>query len=401
MKPASKKEGHLATVQTGLERFIESPPEWISGHRLGLLCNPASVDRQLNHARLLIHRRFPDKLTALYSPQHGFFAEKQDNMIESSDLIDPVLQIPVYSLYGKTRIPTPKMFDTVDTLIVDLQDVGTRVYTFMYTLSYCLEAACKMNKKVVILDRPNPINGSAIEGNCLNPDCSSFVGRYPLPMRHGLTMGELARLFNEHYAIGCDLEVIPMTGWDRSMFFQQAGLPWVLPSPNLPSPVSAMVYPGQVIWEGTNVSEGRGTTLPFELFGAPYLDPEKILTALDPESMPGIILRPVVFEPITNKWQAQPCRGFQIHITDPHAFRPYRTSLRLLQAVIKHHPNDFKWKQPPYEYETTRRPIDLIIGDRKIRNRLANLEAIEHIEKSWQTKLNEFSDMSRRFHLYK
>lgn len=391
----------LTTVQTGLERFLESPPKWIADSRLGLLCNPASVDRMLNHARFLVDRRFPGKLTALYSPQHGFFAEKQDNMIESGDMIDPVLHIPVYSLYGETRILTQEMLDPIDVLIVDLQDVGTRVYTFIYTLSHCLEAAKTFNKKVLVLDRPNPINGMTIEGNCLNPDWSSFVGRYPLPMRHGLTMSELARLFNEHFDIGCDLDIISMKGWQRSMFFQQTGLPWVAPSPNLPSPVSTMVYPGQVIWEGTNVSEARGTTLPFELFGAPYLDPQRILSALDTQSMPGIILRPAAFEPTANKWQAQLCRGFQIHVTQPETYRPYETSLRLLRAVIKHYKNDFKWKQPPYEYETLRLPIDLIIGDGKIRSRLENMEPIETIIESWQAELHEFFEISRTFHLYK
>ena len=322
-------------------------------------------------------------------------------MIESADLTDPLLQIPVHSLYGQTRIPSEEMLDPIDALIVDLQDVGTRVYTFMYTLSFCLEAAKTFNKKVLVLDRPNPITGLAIEGNCLNSAYSSFVGRYPLPMRHGLTMGELARLFNEHFNIGCDLEVVPMKGWQRSMFFQQTGLQWIPPSPNLPTPVSALVYPGQVLWEGTNVSEGRGTTQPFELFGAPYVDPSRILAAVDAESMPGVVLRPVAFEPTANKWADQLCRGFQIHITDPDAYRPYETSLRLLQAVIKHHKKDFEWKQPPYEYETRRRPIDLIIGDGGIRNRVERLEPIEDIAESWQAELHEFSEISRAYHLYK
>ena len=391
----------MAKVRTGLERFLESPPKWVAGSRLGLLCNPASVDPMLNHSRFLVDRRLPGKLTALYSPQHGFFAEKQDNMIESADMMDPVLKIPVYSLYGKTRIPTEKMLDPIDVLLVDLQDVGTRVYTFIYTLSYCLEAAEALNKKVVVLDRPNPINGVTIEGNCLEPDWRSFVGRFPLPMRHGLTIGELAQLFNEHFEIGCSLEVVRMEGWRRAMFYRQTGLPWVPPSPNLPNPVSTMVYPGQVIWEGTNVSEGRGTTQPFELFGAPYLNPAKIVAAFVAESIPGIILREVVFEPTANKWQAHPCRGFQIHITDPDEYRPYETSLRLLQAVIQHHKTDFEWKQPPYEYETQRLPIDLIIGNQKIRNRLEILEPVEQIAESWQAELDEFSEISRRFHLYK
>ena len=390
----------MATVQTGLECFLKSPPKWVAGTRLGLLCNPASVDSRFNHARLLIQRRFPEKLTALYSPQHGFFAEKQDNMIESANGIDPILNLPVYSLYGKKRVPTKAMLDPIDVLLVDLQDVGTRVYTFIYTLSYCLEAAKALHKKVVVLDRPNPINGQTIEGNCLNPDVRSFVGRFPLPMRHALTIGELAQLFNDHFKIGCELEIIPMKGWQRSMFFKQTGLPWVAPSPNLPSTVSALVYPGQVLWEGTNVSEGRGTTLPFELFGAPYLKTAKIAATIDSKSIPGIVLRPVVFEPTANKWQAKPCRGFQIHITNPEQYRPYETSLQLLQAVISYHKEAFEWKQPPYEYETQKLPIDLIIGDRDIRQRLEHLEPVETLVESWQTGLSEFYEISQRFHLY-
>ncbi len=391
----------MATVQTGLEHFLESPPKWVAGARLGLLCNPASVDSKVNHARLGIQQHFADKLKALYSPQHGFFAEKQDNMIESADGVDPVLNLPVYSLYGKTRKPTKSMLEPIDVLLVDLQDVGTRVYTFIYTLSYCLEAAKTLDKKVVVLDRPNPVNGKTIEGNCLNPDYRSFVGRYTLPMRHALTIGELARLFNEHFEIGCDLEIIPMKGWRRSMFFNQTGLPWVAPSPNLPSPVSTMVYPGQVLWEGTNVSEGRGTTLPFEQFGAPYLNPAKIVASIGDKSIPGIVLRPIVFEPTANKWQEQPCRGFQIHITDPGQYRPYETSLRLLQAIILHHKKEFEWKQPPYEYETRRLPIDLIIGDRQIRQQIENMESIDSLAESWQAGLDDFKKISREVHLYK
>ena len=391
----------MAIVQTGLEHFLKSPPKWVAGARLGLLCNPASVDRKFNHARLAIQQRFANKLKALYSPQHGFFAEKQDNMIESAHSVDPVLNLPVYSLYGKTRKPTKSMLDPIDVLLVDLQDVGTRVYTFIYTLSYCLEAAKTLDKKVVVLDRPNPINGKTLEGNCLNPKYHSFVGRYILPMRHALTIGELAKLFNEHFEIGCDLEIIPMKGWRRSMFFNQTGLPWVAPSPNLPSPVSTMVYPGQVLWEGTNVSEGRGTTLPFEQFGAPYLNPVKIVASIDDRSIPGIVLRPVVFEPTANKWQTQPCRGFQIHITDPERYRPYETSLRLLQAILLQHEKTFEWKQPPYEYETQRLPIDLIIGDRQIRKRIENMESIDSLAESWQSGLDEFAEISQRYHLYK
>ncbi|QTA80347.1 DUF1343 [Desulfonema limicola] len=396
----------MYNVKTGLEQFIKSPPEWIKNSSLGLVCNPASTDRQFNHARELINQRFPGQLKALYSPQHGFFAEKQDNMIESSDMFDPVLNIPVFSLYGKTRKPDNKMLDLVDILIIDLQDAGTRVYTFIYTMSYCLEAAKELNKKVIILDRPNPVNGIRVEGNCLCRSLKSFVGRYPIPMRHGLTIGELARLFNDYYEIGCNLHVVPMSCWKRSMYFYDTGLPWIPPSPNLPVPVSSMVYPGQVIWEGTNISEARGTTQPFEVFGAPFIDTREIIEYLETntknkqEITPGIILRPVIFEPTSNKWSGQSCRGFQIHIIDPDKYQPYLTSLRLLQAVINLYKEEFKWKNPPYEYEYEKLPIDLIIGNKKIRQALEAGENINNIEASWQDELDKYRKMIHKFYLY-
>ena len=390
----------MKKVQTGMERLVQESGQGLSQARLGLLCNPASVDSQLNHARLLIDKSFPQQLKALYSPQHGFFAEKQDNMIESDDVLDPVLGIPVFSLYGKSRKPDARMFEPIDVLLVDLQDVGTRVYTFIYTLSYCLEAAGEYGVRVIILDRPNPINGIQVEGNCLAADCASFVGRYPIPMRHGLTIGELAKLFNDHFAIGCELEVITMNGWKRDMLFDDTGLPWVAPSPNLPAPVSTLVYPGQVLLEGTNLSEGRGTTQPFELLGAPYLDVANVMATLENAKLPGAILRPTVFEPTSNKWQATPCKGFQIHVTDAVQFQPYATTLHLLRAVISNHAEQFEWKPPPYEYEFERMPIDLIIGDRSIRERLENLDPIEEIETDWQQELNRFKEIRREFYLY-
>jgi uncharacterized protein YbbC (DUF1343 family) len=387
-------------VRSGLENFIASPPSWVQGRRLGLLCNPASVNAELRHARDLIARKLPGSLTALYSPQHGFYAEKQDNMIASDDMTDPVLNIPVFSLYGTTRIPTKRMFDPIDILIIDLQDAGTRVYTFIYTMAYCLEAAQKYGKKVIVLDRPNPINGTVIEGNCLVPEYASFVGRYPIPMRHGLTIGELALLFNTHFHIHCELEVMALCGWNRKMYFADTGLPWIPPSPNLPTLSSAMVYPGQVIWEGTNISEGRGTTQPFELCGAPFIDTKLILAALSQYEIPGVFFRSVIFEPTSNKWKDQQCCGFQLHVTEPSAFQPYVTSLRLLQAIINHHGEYFQWKSPPYEYEYDRFPIDLIIGDKQIRRCIENFDNLDEIVRTWQPSMNEFKEISRQFYLY-
>ncbi|MCG6910793.1 MAG: DUF1343 domain-containing protein [Deltaproteobacteria bacterium] len=387
-------------VRTGLDNLIASPPAWLKGKNVGLLCNPASVDSRLRHARLLIDAQLPCRLKSLFSPQHGFFSEKQDNMIESADTSDPILKIPVFSLYGKTRVPELRMMDGLDVLIVDLQDVGTRVYTFMYTVSYCLEKAREHKLKVLLLDRPNPIGGVAVEGNCLSPAYSSFVGRYPIPMRHGLTMGELARLFNREYGIGCDLTVVPMNGWKRDMLFPATGLPWVAPSPNLPTPASTVVYPGQVIWEGTNVSEGRGTTQPFELFGAPYIDPVAIEAFLRDAVLAGVVLRSTAFEPTANKWKGALCHGFQLHPQDTTLYRPYATTLLLVQAVIACHAGAFAWKQPPYEYEFDKMPIDLILGGKNIRERIENLDDIEDVVASWTDETEAFERMSRSYYLY-
>lgn len=391
----------MAKVITGLENLIAEPQQWLNGKRIGLLCNPASVDARMQHAKYLLNQKFPGQLTALFSPQHGLFAEKQDNMIESDDFIDNELKIPVFSLYGKTRVPTPQMFDHIDVLIIDLLDVGTRVYTFTSTLSYCLEVAAKQNKEVIVLDRPNPVNGIQVEGNCLCRSVSSFVGRYPIPMRHGLTMGEYAAYINQSFNINCQLKIISMTGWRRKMYFQDTGLPWILPSPNLPTPASAMVYPGQVIWEGTNISEGRGTALPFEQFGAPFINIDKIISFIKGPHVPGGLLRPVAFEPTSNKWAGKVCNGFQLHITDPYQFEPYLTSLHLLQAIIFHHKDQFQWKSPPYEYEWEKLPMDMIIGNDVIRRQLENLDNIQSIRKGWANELDEYRLSAKKFYLYK
>lgn len=390
----------MATVKTGLEVFSSAPPAAVMGRRLGLLCNPASVDRHLVHARQCIDRILPGQLKTLYTPQHGFFAEKQDNMIESGDRADPVTGLPVFSLYGDTRFPTRDMLEPIDVLLVDLQDVGTRVYTFMYTLSYCMEAARQYGKKIIVLDRPNPIGGLCVEGNLLSSDCSSFVGRYPIPMRHGLTIGELAVLFNTRFGIGCNLEVVGMQGWNRAMLFHQTGLPWVPPSPNLPTPTSALVYPGQVIWEGTNISEGRGTTQPFELFGAPFVSTDRLLERLDGSLLSGVVLRSVEFEPTSNKWAGQTCRGFQIHVTDPAVYLPYALSLGLYQAIYQTCPDKFAYKQPPYEYEYERMPMDLILGDRRLRSQLESGTPLAQLADAWQAPLADFWHACESITLY-
>ncbi len=386
-------------IRLGIEELVAAPPQWLAELRLGLLCNQASTDQGFVHSRDLLLARFPGRLRCLFSPQHGFFSEKQDNMIESDHGIDPVSGLPVYSLYGETRKPLHAMFDKIDVLLVDLVDVGTRVYTFAWTVVHCLEVAAETGVRVVILDRPNPLGGR-VEGNLLKPAWSSFVGLYPVPMRHGLTLAELALLCNRGMGIGADLSVVPVRGWRRHMLFPQTGIPWVFPSPNMPSFSTALVYPGQVLWEGTNLSEGRGTTLPFELFGAPFIEPDEVLALLAGTALPGCVFRPLVFEPCFGKWAGEPCQGFQIHVTDPETFLPYRTGLALLQLLPALYPEEFRYKEPPYEYEFERLPMDLILGDKQVRIALEEGVDLLELEASWQEDLARYGQECAEILLY-
>lgn len=400
MQPLASKYFNMPQVVSGLEVFVHDPPSWAKRSRLGLLCHPASVAADLESARELIARRFPGQLQVLFSPQHGLLGEKQDNMISSLDFLDPVLRLPVISLYGPRMAPPPDSLEKIDAVLVDLLDVGTRVYTFAATLAQVMVAAAAAGVKVAVLDRPNPIGGEQVEGNMLRPEWASFVGPYPLPMRHGLTLGELARYYNATQKMGCDLEVIPARGWRRRDYFDATGLPWVLPSPNLPTLESALVYPGQVLLEGTNLSEGRGTTRPFELWGAPFLEPVRIKARLEEIPLPGVVLREASFEPTFHKWAGELCRGFQLHVTDRWSFKPYFTTLTLLGVIREFYSQEFAWRQPPYEYETERLPIDLLTGDAAIRESLDQGTPVVDMEAAWQRELGEFLEVRREFLIY-
>jgi uncharacterized protein YbbC (DUF1343 family) len=390
----------MGQAASGLTIFLQEPPTWAAGARLGFLNHAASVGPDLTSARELVARHFPGRLKVLFSPQHGLLGEKQDNMIASADFADPLLHLPVVSLYGPRMTPPADALALVDVILVDLMDVGTRVYTFAATLAKVMEAAAPLGKKVVVLDRPNPVGGTQVEGNMLRSEWASFVGPYPLPMRHGFSLGELARYYNVTQKIGCDLEVIPARGWRRSDYYGATGLPWVLPSPNLPTLEGAIVYPGQVLLEGTNLSEGRGTTRPFELFGAPFLEPGRILAQLQSIELPGVILRTACFEPTFHKWAGKLCRGFQLHVTDRSTFKPYYTTLALLAAIRQLYPQQFTWRQPPYEYETVRLPFDLLTGDDVIRQGLEKGQSVEELEAAWQDDLGQFMEVRREFLFY-
>lgn len=390
----------MIRVATGLDVLREEYWKILKGRRLGYLCNQASLDARLKHGKQIIAERLPGHLKALFGPQHGHGGEDQDNMVETEHARDSTLGIPVFSLYSAVREPSRNMLDLVDTLIIDLQDVGTRVYTFASTMLNCLKSAAKSGKQVIILDRPNPLGGDRVEGNLLRPQLYSFVGPSDIPMRHGLTMGEMGKFLNGIFDIGCDLEVIALKGWRRGMLWEETGLKWIMPSPNMPHADTALVYPGQVVWEGTNVSEGRGTCRPFEIFGAPYLDTRSILEKLSPDCLQGCHLQEITFRPTFHKWEGDLCNGFMMHILDVKTFQPYFTTLAVLGTVIALHGERFHWKEPPYEYEFERMPIDLILGDTNLRRELETGEDLFHIREKWQAELNEYIERREPHLLY-
>ena len=385
-------------VTTGVDRLLASGA--LAGQRVGLLSNPASVDGNLRHIADRIAERPDVTLAALFGPQHGFHADRQDNMIETPDARDPRLDVPIYSLYSDTREPTTDMLDGLDRLVIDLPDVGTRVYTYAYTMANCLRAARRSGLRVIVCDRPNPIGGLNVEGPVLNPRFASFVGQFPIPLRHGMTMGELARLFNEHFAIDADLEVVAMDGWSRDMYHDDTGCPWVMPSPNLPTLDSTIVYPGCVLLEGTNLSEGRGTTRPFELAGAPWIDGVRLATRLNDQSLPGVSARAITFEPAFQKHTGQTCGGCQLHVTDRKVFRPVLTAIALIAACREQRADAFAWREPPYEYEREKRPIDILSGSEQVRTQIDDELAPAEIAASWEPELAAFESIRRRHVLY-
>lgn len=390
----------MVRVAPGLDVFRDGYWKKLKGYRLGLLSNQASVDSQLRPAKEIISGLLPGHLKALFGPQHGYWGIDQENMIETKHSHDKDLDIPLFSLYSETREPLPEMLDLIDILIIDLQDVGSRVYTFASTLLNCLKAAAQSGKKVLVLDRPNPLGGEMVEGNPLRPELFSFVGPFPLPMRHGLTMGELAEIFNKGFSIASDLEIVPMKGWRRTMIWQDTGLKWIMPSPNMPLPETAQVYPGQVIWEGTNLSEGRGTCRPFEIFGAPFLQTSLIKQSLPPEATAGCLLQEILFRPTFHKWGGEICSGFMIHILDHRLYHPYFSTIVLLKAIVELHKGQFAWSSPPYEYEYEKMPVDVILGDSSLKMKIEKGADLLQIKEEWVEELKDFLEWRKSYLLY-
>ena len=388
-------------VRLGLERLLDGPDrELIAGQRVGLVCNPASIDGRFRHAADRLSEDGGVTLTAIFGPQHGFRSDLQENMIESPHARDVRRRVPVHSLYSETREPTGAMLADVEVLVVDLQDVGTRIYTYIYTMANCLRAARRHGIRVVVCDRPNPIGGEQIEGATLDPVYASFVGQFPIPMRHGMTIGELARLFNDRFGIAAAVDVVPMEGWSRSMYVDETGLPWVLPSPNIPTLDTAIVYPGAVLFEGTMLSEGRGTTRPFELLGAPWIDGDRFADQMNQRHLPGVFFRPMVFEPTFHKYAKETCGGCQVHVTDRHAFRPVRVAVELLAEFHREGGDRFRWREPPYEYEHEKPPVDILYGSDRLRRGIDAGQDTAAIAADWPRDEDAFRSLREPFLLY-
>src|SRR5579885_543277 len=387
-------------ITLGIERLCGSRENYLKGARVGLVCNQASVDHGLNHSADILKSLEGVNLTALFGPQHGIRGDVQDNMVETPHAFDAETGLPVFSLYSETREPTEVMLRDVDIIVCDLQDVGCRIYTFVYTIANCMRAAKKLGKKVIVCDRPNPIDGLAVEGNIPESGFESFVGQFPLPTRHGMTAGELCGMFNERWGIGCELEIVPMEGWTRGLWFDETDAGWVMPSPNMPTLDSATVFPGTVHLEGTQISEGRGTTRPFEIVGAPYVNPSELARHLESLSLPGVRFRATNFLPTFQKHAGVGCGGVQIHVLERESFKPVLTGVAIVKACYDLYGEYFKWKEPPYEYVFDKNPFDVISGSPSLRLAIERGDSLDAMAESWKDGLAAFEKERAEFLIY-
>lgn len=385
-----------AEILPGIDAYVRQGLPHLRDRRVALLTNPSGVTRDLERTADVLLRLLNGRLTALFSPEHGPEGIDPDGAPVPSQ-VDAGSGIPIFSLYGPARRPTPEMLANVDALVVDIQDVGVRFYTFTWTMTYVMEAAAEARIPIVILDRPNPLGG-IVQGPSLAPGFESFVGRWPIPLRHGMTLGELARYFNEKRSLGVNLEVVPVVGWRRALSWEDTGLAWVSPSPALPTLDAVRVYPGTCLIEGTNLSEGRGTALPFQLIGAPWVDARAWAQRLNALELPGVRFRAAAFVPLASKWSGQTCRGVQIHITDPTLFDPLRVGLHLVASARALHPTDFAWLTASWEGEHGH--FDLLIGNGWVRKALDAGEPVEAILAAWAEAEQAFAEERRPFLLY-
>jgi uncharacterized protein YbbC (DUF1343 family) len=378
-------------VITGLEALLEHFPSSLKAKRIGILCHAPSITGHFEHITDLFSRRNDCLLTAIFGPQHGIHGQTQDNMIEWQSQRHPLYGIPLYSLYGEHRKPTFEMLNSIDVLVIDLQDVGARLYTYIWTVKLCIEACSEAGIPILLLDRPNPIGRLPCDGPVLKKEYFTFVGGASIPLCHRMTIGEMALWIKEKYYPGCDLNIVWMKNWKRSSLYSETGLPWVLPSPNMPTQQTAVVYPGTVLIEALNLSEGRGTTIPFELFGAPFIDSGKLKKNLDSRHIAGCAFRTHNFIPAFHKFKGENCNGLQIHVTDINSFKPVATALEIFNAIIETSPADsLKFNPPPYEYEYKLMPFDILAGDSGMRESLIFRKDIKSEQERWALEIEEF-----------
>lgn len=379
------------SFQLGISVLLHDRLGLIEGKNVGLITNPTGVNRELVSDIDLLAHTPGVHLVALFGPEHGIRGAQQAGASVGS-YRDPTTDVPVYSLYGKTRAPTPAMLKGVGVLVFDIQAVGTRFYTYLYTMADAMEAAAAAHIPIIVLDRPNPIGGTQVQGPVLEPKFASFVGEYPIPLRYGMTIGELAELFNRQFHIGADLTVVKMRGWTRSMYYDDTPLQFVMPSPNMPTATTALVYPGMGLVEGTNVSEGRGTTRPFELAGAPWIDAMALAQALNDKHLPGVRFRPVHFTPTFSKYQGKLCNGIQVHVMDRAKFNPVIVGLNVIKTIHDMYPKDFAFK-PSY--------FDLLAGNGWIRQDIEGGVSVGRVVERWRPALSQFKAVREKYLLYR
>lgn len=388
-------------VTTGLSSFLRNFPTSLKGKRVGILCHAASIAKDFSHVIDILHDLKECRLSAVFGPQHGLHGQTQDNMIEWQSERHPIYDIHLFSLYGEHRKPVPEMLAEIDALIIDLQDVGTRIYTYIWTVKLCIEACAEAGIPVWVLDRPNPVSRLPFDGPVLKKEFFTFVGGASIPLCHRMTTGEMAMWVREKYHPSCDLNVVRMENWRRSSLYSDTGLPWVLPSPNMPTLQTAIVYPGMVLIEALNLSEGRGTTLPFELFGAPFINADKLKSNLVKRKIKGCAFRNHDYIPTFHKFSGELCHGLQIHVTDIEVFRPVETAVEIFDAIIETSaPGSLRFNLPPYEYEDKLMPFDILSGDSGIRETLINRSGIRYEKERWAQEIEAFRSEFRRFSLY-
>jgi len=390
-------------TKTGLDVLIRGECTQISGQNVAVVCNQASIAADCRHIlEHLLECRNPSafQIHSAFGPQHGLWGHTQDNMIEWEGATDPRFPFPIHSLYGASREPSDGQLRDADLMLIDLPDVGARYYTFIWTMSLCFKACERLGIPIVVLDRPNPIGGTETEGTVGQEEFASFVGLHPLPIRHGMTTGEIARHFHQRYFPALELKVVEMEDWGRGMYFTDTDLPWAMPSPNMPTPDTALVYPGGCLLEATNLSEGRGTTRPFEMFGAPFIDGIKLCERLSALDLPGAVFRSVQFQPTFNKFAGQVCEGAFVHVRERSQFQPFLTYIAILQETIRQYPKDFAWKQPPYEYEHVKLPIDILAGNDWLREAVEQLTPLDQVDGRFRSEVEEFAPTRKEALIY-